>query len=79
MQHYFLRKRDIERSEAGAKACQVGSGAKPLEAECVPMQFIFEMKIESISLFPRCIHYRQLRQAKTRNEHWYELDIRKLR
>jgi len=50
---YFLRKRDIERSENGAKPLVRGQGAKPLEAEYVSInQFIFEIKIQCISLFP---------------------------
>jgi len=49
----LLRKRDIERSETGAKPLVRDQGAKPLEAECVSInQFIFEMKIQCISLFP---------------------------
>jgi len=31
----FFRKRDIERSQTGAKPLARGQGAKPLEAECV--------------------------------------------
>jgi len=75
---YVSRKRDSERSETGAKPQVMGSGAKPLEVECIAInQFIFEMNIQCISRFPltRCIHYRQ---AKKRHEHWHELDIRKL-
>jgi len=50
---YFLRKRDIKRSETGAKPLVKGQGAKPLEAEYVSKnQFIFEMKIQCISIFP---------------------------
>jgi len=59
---YFLRKKDLDR-------CQVpGQGAKPLEAECVSInQFIFELKIQFISLFP--LYPLQVSQ---------KLDIRKL-
>jgi len=50
---YFLRKKDIERSETNAKPLARGQGTKPLEAECVSInQFIFELKIKCISLFP---------------------------
>jgi len=52
---YFLRKKDIERSETDTKALARGQGAKPLEAECVSInQFIFELKIQCrpIPLFP---------------------------
>jgi len=50
---YFLRKRDIERSETDAKPLVRGQGPKPLEAEYVSKnQFIFEMNIPRISLFP---------------------------
>jgi len=50
---YFLRKKDIERSETGAKPQVRGQGMKPLEAVWVSInQFIFNMKIQCISLFP---------------------------
>jgi len=50
---YFLRKRDIEKSENRSQVPGQESGAKPLEAEYVSInQFIFEMKIQCISLFP---------------------------
>jgi len=60
---YFLRKRDIERSETGAKPVIRVEGAKALDAECVSInEFIFEMKIQCISTIG--------------NEHWREMDIR---
>jgi len=50
---YFLRKRDIESSETRAKPLVRSQGAKPLEAGYVSInQFICEMKIQCVSLFP---------------------------
>jgi len=51
---YFLRKRENERSETGAKSLVMGQGAKSLKAEakCVFInQFILVMKIKCIFLF----------------------------
>jgi len=70
--HYFRWKREIERSETSP---WLGvRGEAPLAEYVSINQFIFEIKF-NVSPYCRCIHYRQ---ANKRNEHWHEMDIRKL-
>jgi len=47
---YFIRKRDIERSQTGAKPLVRGQGAKSLEAECVSINHVHF--IDENSMYP---------------------------
>jgi len=56
---YFLRKKDIERSDTGAKPLVRVQRAKPLKAECVSIKKV-HFRDENSMYLPisaACIHY----------------------